>query len=57
MEEIKSCRNCGARLLEHEKYCPVCGMVQEDKVSQDTNIDTNEMVFETLKFKTSSPIK
>ncbi|MCR1961353.1 zinc ribbon domain-containing protein [Thomasclavelia cocleata] len=46
MEEIKSCRNCGARLLEHEKYCPVCGMVQEDKVSQDTNIDTNEMVFD-----------
>lgn len=25
MEKIKRCRKCGARLLEHEKRCPVCG--------------------------------
>lgn len=25
MEEIRRCRKCGARLLEHEKCCPVCG--------------------------------
>ena len=25
MEEIKRCKKCGARLLEHETRCPVCG--------------------------------
>lgn len=29
MEEIKRCKKCGARLLEHENCCPVCNMIQD----------------------------
>lgn len=53
MEEIRRCKNCGTRLLEYEKRCPVCGVIQDDKISQDTTIDIEETVFdrEAVNFK------
>lgn len=46
MEEIRRCKNCGARLLEHENYCPVCGVIQEDEVSKDEIIDVEKTAYD-----------
>lgn len=36
MDEIRRCKNCDTRLLEHENRCPVCGTIQID---EQENID------------------
>ena len=46
MEKIKRCRKCGARLLEHEKRCPVCGtpvgLDKEADKTEQTLLKSNE---------------
>ena len=49
MEKIKRCRKCGARLLEHEKRCPVCGtpvgldkevdIIKEEQIIEPEKVD------------------
>lgn len=59
MEEIRRCKNCGARLLEHENYCPVCGVIQEDKtidVEKTVYDQETEIIKEEKKNYWKSPI-
>lgn len=42
MEEIRRCRKCGARLLEHEKRCPVCGIEVLENTGEVSNEETLE---------------
>lgn len=42
MEEIKRCKKCGARLLEHENCCPVCNTMQEIDDNYDIVNDSGE---------------
>lgn len=42
MDKIKRCRKCGARLLEHEKRCPVCGtpVVQKEETDENKSLES-----------------
>lgn len=40
MEDIKRCKKCGTRLLEHETRCPVCGL----KVNQNEDEIINKCI-------------
>lgn len=42
MEEIKRCKKCGARLLEHENCCPVCNTMQDIDDNYDIVNDSGE---------------
>ena len=54
MEKIKRCRKCGARLLEHEKRCPVCGtpvgldkevdIIKEEQIIEPEKVDRKSVV-------------